>query len=127
MSFAFEVALKKACDDFHLKSWRQGEKFGVYLDKLASECKAYFEQKEDENFAASRGQCEKILHELLQTFAEQVGTRYSMPKGVGLKNFEKDLLDLKASYDKKAVGPARNDVLEKAEADEVERQKDVPR
>ena len=119
LSSAFEVAKKKACDDFEEKSWHQGKKFASYLDKLEDECEAQFKKNKDENFSASQVQCEKILQEVLRGVEKQTGTRYSTPSGVGLKNFEEDLGNMHSEYKERAIGPARESVWQKAEDTEV--------
>jgi hypothetical protein len=49
-----------------------------------------------------------------------VGSRYSQPRGVGLRNFEDDILRMKQKYERDAVGPAKQNVLQRAEENEVQ-------
>ncbi len=48
-----------------------------------------------------------------------MGSRYSQPRGVGLRNFEDDILRMKQKYERDAVGPAKQEVLRRAEENEV--------
>jgi hypothetical protein len=67
----------------------------------------------------SKKNCESELQIQLQNFEHLFDERFSEPEGKGVQNLQKDIEEMKAKYQQKELGPAKNDVYKNFEKTEV--------
>jgi hypothetical protein len=67
----------------------------------------------------SKEKCESELQIQLQNFEHLFDERFSEPEGKGVQNLLKDIEEMKAKYQQKELGPAKNDVYKNFEKTKV--------
>jgi hypothetical protein len=104
---------------FGLCILKDGESWFHYQQQLYEETKKIFETYQSRNYKKSKEACIKELQTYLQNFNGQFADRYSKPEGTGLQNLCDDIKEMKAKYNKKELGPAKEKVFTKFENNEV--------
>ena len=102
---------------FDKKVTQGGNTYEVFLSKLKTRIEKTFKETRKENYKASKIQCERTLNEILGSFNKMVVSRYSGPDG--LDKLREDIQMVTRTYHERAIGPARDDVLEMAKKTKV--------